>query len=183
VPINGSATYSEIAAKVNLPEKLVRRVIRYAITIRYFAFAPGSKDTIVHTSLSAAPAKNNLLRAWLQHNFQEARPGSVHIAESFHKYSAGKDEPSQETIESGFSLANVDRLTEPQTFWDYLAVQEEGKPKEFRATRFAAAMQAAASASVIKTADLLKIGYAWGEQGDVTLVDVSRPYTCPMKHV
>jgi hypothetical protein len=172
VPINGSATYTEIAVKVNLPENLVRRILRYAITIRYFAFAPGSKETIVHTSLSAAPAKNKLLRAWLQHNFEEVRPGTVHIPESFRKYSAGSDEPSQEATQSAFTLANVDRLSEPQTYWDYLTRQEEGKPKDFRSSRFAQAMMAAASASAIKTADLLQIGYDWKAVGEMILVDI-----------
>ncbi|KFA69637.1 hypothetical protein S40285_04070 [Stachybotrys chlorohalonatus IBT 40285] len=170
VPLGGSATYSEIAAKVNLPENVVRRIVRYAITIRYFDFAPGSKDTIVHTSLSAAPAKQQLLRTWIRHSLEEARPGASHLAEALWKYSAGKEEPSQEAIESAFSLANIDRLSEPETFWEYLEREIEGKPRNWRSTKFAETMQAAAAASAIKTADLLKIGYDWGKAGEATVV-------------
>ncbi|KAH7208524.1 O-methyltransferase-domain-containing protein [Fusarium oxysporum] len=172
VPVGGSASYSEIATKVSLPESLVRRVLKYAITIRYFARDPSDKDRVVHTSLSAVPAKQYLIRSWFRHHFDEARVAGVHFAESFEKFSAGKDKPSEEPIESPFSLANVDKLKTPESFWDYLNREAEGKPKGWRATNFAESMQAASSASAIRAEDLLKIGYDWAQLGDVTLVDV-----------
>ncbi|EMT74665.1 Sterigmatocystin 8-O-methyltransferase [Fusarium odoratissimum] len=163
---------TEIATKVSLPESLVRRVLKYAITIRYFARDPSDKDRVVHTSLSAVPAKQYLIRSWFRHHFDEARVAGVHFAESFEKFSAGKDKPSEEPIESPFSLANVDKLKTPESFWDYLNREAEGKPKGWRATNFAESMQAASSASAIRAEDLLKIGYDWAQLGDVTLVDV-----------
>lgn len=178
VPLGGSASYSEIATKVNLPESLVRRILRYAITNRLFANAPDIPDRIIHTSLSAAPAKNPLLQSWLRHHLQEARPGAVHLAESFRKFSAGKDEPSEEITESGFAVANVDRLDQPESFWDYLNRDVEGKPKGWRAAEFSNSMKYASSASAIKVEDLLKAGYDWAQLGDVTLVDVS-----PINHL
>jgi hypothetical protein len=173
--VGGSASYSEIATKVSLPESLVRRVLKYAITIRYFARDPSDKDRVVHTSLSAVPAKQYLIRSWFRHHFDEARVAGVHFAESFEMFSAGKDKPSEEPIESPFSLANVDKLKTPESFWDYLSREAEGKPKGWRATNFAESMQAASSASAIRADDLLKIGYDWAQLGDVTLVDVSNP--------
>lgn len=173
--MGGSASYSEIATKVSLPESLVRRVLKYAITIRYFARDPSDKDRVVHTSLSAVPAKQYLIRSWFRHHFDEARVAGVHFAESFEMFSAGKDKPSEEPIESPFSLANVDKLKTPESFWDYLNREAEGKPKGWRATNFAESMQAASSASAIRADDLLKVGYDWAQLGDVTLVDVSNP--------
>uniref|UniRef100_A0A8H7N0J7 O-methyltransferase C-terminal domain-containing protein n=1 Tax=Bionectria ochroleuca TaxID=29856 RepID=A0A8H7N0J7_BIOOC len=172
IPLGGSATYAEIATKVNLPESLVRRILKYATTNRIFAPAPGKPDSVVHTSISAAPAKNTLLRSWIRHNFEEARPGAVHMPESFRKFSAGKEHPSEEPAESGFSTANVDHLDKPENFWDYMARDVEGKPKGWRADEFAASMKAAASASAIKVEDLLKTGYDWPKLGDVSVVDI-----------
>ncbi|KAF5549287.1 peptide transporter PTR2 [Fusarium mexicanum] len=45
VPIGGSAIYAEITAQVNLPESIVRRVLKYAISIRIFANANDKPDS------------------------------------------------------------------------------------------------------------------------------------------
>ncbi|KAH7176437.1 O-methyltransferase-domain-containing protein [Dactylonectria macrodidyma] len=172
VPLGGSATYGEIAKRVNLPENLVRRVLRYAIAIRIFASAPSTPDSVVHTSLSAAPAKQPLLQTWLRHNLEEARPGAVHIPEAFRKFDFGKEKSSEEPLESGFTLANVDRLDKPESFWDYLNRDVEGKPKGWRASKFAESMQAAAASSAIKIEDSLKTGYDWSALGEATVVDI-----------
>ncbi|KAF5546441.1 methyltransferase [Fusarium napiforme] len=58
------------------------------------------------------------------------------------------------------------------TFWDYVNREVEGKPKGWRRARFAECMQVAASASVIKTDDLLKSAYDWNELGEATVVDI-----------
>ncbi|RKK23548.1 hypothetical protein BFJ67_g17116 [Fusarium oxysporum f. sp. cepae] len=105
VPIGGSATYAEITARVHLPESIVRRVLKYAISIRIFAGANDKPDS-------------------------------------------------------------------PQTFWDYVNREVEGKPKGWRSARFAECMQVAASASVIKTDDLLKSAYDWNKLGEATVVDI-----------
>ncbi|RKK94328.1 hypothetical protein BFJ68_g15204 [Fusarium oxysporum] len=105
VPIGGSATYAEITARVHLPESIVRRVLKYAISIRIFAGANDKPDS-------------------------------------------------------------------PQTFWDYVNREVECKPKGWRSARFAECMQVAASASVIKTDDLLKSAYDWNKLGEATVVDI-----------
>ncbi|KAF5008064.1 hypothetical protein FDECE_5647 [Fusarium decemcellulare] len=172
VPLGGSATYAEIATRVNLPENIVRRVLKYAISIRFFASAPDSSDSVVHTSLSAFPARKPLFQSWIRHNFQEGRPGAMHLAESLRKFSSGKENSSEEPVESGFSLANIDRLEKPEPYWDYLNRDVEGKPKGYRATEFAQTMQAAATASVIHIEDLLRLGYDWAKLGEATVVDI-----------
>ena len=178
VSLDGSATRAEIAAKVGLPESLVRRVLKYAISIRFFAVDPNAPDKIVHTSLSALPVKNPLMKSWLRHNFHEARPGTVHMPEAFRKYGSGKETWSEEPLESSFAVANVDRLDKPESFWDYVNRDVEGKPKGWRATKFAESMQAAASASSIKIEDLLSTGYDWAQLGEATVVDVSPSLHC-----
>ncbi|KAJ4244805.1 hypothetical protein NW762_014383 [Fusarium torreyae] len=172
VPLDGSATYGEIANRVNLPESLVRRVLKYAISTRVFTSTPEKPDSVSHTSISAVPARNHLYQTWIRHLCEESWPGALHMAESFKKFSSGKEEPSQEPLESGFALANVDNLDEPQTFWDYMNREVEGKPKGWRAKKFAECMQVAASASAIKTDDLLKSAYDWNKLGEATVIDI-----------
>ncbi|KAF5591477.1 methyltransferase [Fusarium pseudocircinatum] len=138
-----------------------------------FASAKNQPDSVCHTSISALPARNRLYQNWLRHMLEEAGPGSLHVAESLWKFSSGKQELSQEPAESGFSLANVDKLDKPQTFWDYVNREAEGKPKGWCSARFAECMQVAASASFIKTDDLLWSDYDWNKLGEATVVDLS----------
>ncbi|PKS06174.1 hypothetical protein jhhlp_007491 [Lomentospora prolificans] len=172
VPLGGSATMAEISKKTTLPESIVRRFLSWGIASRIFAYGPTGSDTVVHSSLSATMAKKPLLRSWLRHNFQEVRPASVHTPESFWKYSAGKEKASEEPMEAGFALANIDRLEKPESFWEYLKRPVEGTPEGYRAKEFANSMEAAASASSLGEEDLLKIGYDWASLGEATVVDV-----------
>lgn len=67
-------------------------------------------------------------------------------------WSRNSGEPSQEPTGSAFSLPNIDKLDQPQTFWSYIDLGVKGKPKGWRIVE---CMQVTASASVIKTDDLL----------------------------
>ncbi|KAL1880816.1 hypothetical protein VTK73DRAFT_4986 [Phialemonium thermophilum] len=140
IPLGGSATVPEIAKKVNLPEKLVRHVLNYAVHMYYFAETAPDSGVFVHTSNSAFFARNPGASDWCTHAIAQTGPFSLHVAESYRKYSAGKEEPSQEVIESAASIADLDRTGHPVTFWDYLEHSEEGKPKGYRAALFARAM-------------------------------------------
>ncbi|KAL1840070.1 hypothetical protein VTK73DRAFT_3857 [Phialemonium thermophilum] len=44
VPLSGSASYADVAARTQLPETLVRRILRHAMTMRLFAQAGQSSD-------------------------------------------------------------------------------------------------------------------------------------------
>lgn len=138
-----------------------------------FAYDDQNPDTVVHTSLSAVMVKNKLMRSWVRHNMEEARPSCVHTPEALRKYSAGRKTLSEEVTESGFSVANVDKLDRPESFWEYVDRDVDGKPKGYRAQEFSNAMQAAASASAIKMEDVLRTAYDWGSLGEATVVDVS----------
>ena len=175
VPLGGSATISEVAQRTTLPESLVRRLLAYAIPCRIFAHGPPGSDSIVHTSLSACIVKKPLYRSWLTHNLEDVRPGVVHAPEAFRKYSAGKDKETEDILESGFAVADHDRLGQPSNLWQYLDREVEGKPKGFRTQTFAQAMQTAASASAIRVEDVLLTGYDWESLGEATVIDVSPP--------
>lgn len=106
------------------------------------------------------------LRLWVSasncsrfhHNFEERRPAVAHTPESIRKYSVGKDKISEELLESGFALADHDRLRKPSGLWEYLDREVEGKSKGNRNQEFAKAMQAAASASALRLRTLSRLG-------------------------
>lgn len=75
-------------------------------------------------------------------------------------------------MESGFSIADVDKTGHPTTFWDYMRHIPEGKPEGFRAKRFAEAMQTAAMALATNFDDVVKLGFNWDALGQATVVDV-----------
>lgn len=173
VPLGGSATIPEIAHKTTLPQSLVRRLLTYSISSRIFAHSPPGSDAIVHTSLSARIAREPLYRSWLTHNMENARTAALHAPEAFRRFSAGRDEPTEEMLESGFAVADCDRLGRPSSFWEFLEREVEGRPDGFRVQTFARSMQAGASASNIKDGDVLLRGYDWSSLGEATIIDVS----------
>ncbi|KAH7006998.1 S-adenosyl-L-methionine-dependent methyltransferase [Ilyonectria destructans] len=171
VPLGGSANYGEIAGKTNLPESIVRRVIRHAMTMRLFEEKPPGSGSITHTSTTAFMARYPIWRSWLGHNFEDVRPGTVYVPESLSKFSAGRDKPSEDILNSGVALADVDHLGHPTSPWEYIDRTPEGKPDGYRANRFAEAMQILASTSAVKAPDLLA-AFDWNSFGEATVIDV-----------
>ncbi|KAH7311342.1 putative O-methyltransferase [Stachybotrys elegans] len=172
VPLDGSASFSEIASKVNLPVSIVRRILKYAFVIRLFAPVPGKPDHVKHTSFSAAPVRQPLFNPWFHHHLKEGRPASAHLSEALSRFSQGKTEAAEDLIETAFTVANLDRLDEPQSFWDYINRQVDGKPSNHRATMFTQAMQAASRFAGFRVEEILKTGYDWKALGESTIVDM-----------
>jgi hypothetical protein len=172
VPLGASATYAEIAEKTSVPESLVRRLLKYALTIRLFAEESLGSERIVHTSLSAVYVKRPLLRSWIDHSMSEARPGTVHLAESIRTTSLGRKEASEDLLTTGFAMANIDRLEKPEAFTTYLARNVPDKPKGYRATKISEAMQVAATGMPVKAEELLRTSYDWSKLGAATILDV-----------
>ncbi|SPO05440.1 related to sterigmatocystin 8-O-methyltransferase precursor [Cephalotrichum gorgonifer] len=172
VPLGGSATYSEIAQATTVPESIVRRIVRHAMTNRIFVESPPGSGRVAHTATSAFLARNPLMGSWIGHNLEEARAAAVYLPESLRRFSA-EGAPSEEVSESAFSVADVDRTGGLETYWDYLKRTPEGKPEGFRSNRFAEAMGAAAKiGSTVSGDDVVKSGYDWGSLGEATVVDV-----------
>ncbi|KIM93287.1 hypothetical protein OIDMADRAFT_138176 [Oidiodendron maius Zn] len=170
VPLGGSASYSEIARKTTLPEPLVRRVLRHAFLSKLFAEA--SPGQVVHTAKTAYVAKTPRTRSWIALNLEQIRPATVYLAKSLREYSAGKNSHSQEPLESAFAIADLDRTGRPVDFWTFLKNDPDGKPKGYRANRFAEAMQAISASSSIKPDEIVKLGFDWNSLGEATVVDL-----------
>lgn len=168
VPIKGSASYAEIATATKIPESLVRRFLRVAINMHLFREeAPGS-DRIVHTAASAYPVREPVVKSFIGHCTEDMRPASIEGVEAIEKYFVGRSEASEETSHAPFSLAFPD-----MTVWSLLANDEApGKPKGYRATRFAEAMQAISKSTSVATEEAVN-AFDWDSLGESTVVDVS----------
>jgi hypothetical protein len=106
------------------------------------------------------------------HDVEEVRAGSLQFVESLKKYSTGKSNLTEEIIESGFAIADIDRTGYPVDYWTCARATPEDKPEGFREKRFAEAMQAGAGGSSAPT-ELLIDNFDWTGLKEGRLIDVS----------
>lgn len=118
VPAGGSANYSEIVEATKLPEEVVRRILRYAFTMRLFA--PVGRDSVKHTATSAFVLKSPPMRSMIAHNAEEVRISDYFVPESLRRFSLGKPTLTQEINESGWGVADVEKSGKLVPYWDYL---------------------------------------------------------------
>ena len=179
VPLTGSASYGDIASKVNLSETMVQRLLRHAMTRHIFAeMAPGS-GKVVHTCISAAPVKNPLLRSWIGHNLEEIAPASLNLGEALKRYGE-----SAEPFESAGAYTYFRDSKEVKTLFEWFDVDGEGERKGWRTRRFGEAMAHMTNdpATNIK---FIHACYDWDGLGEATVVDVSfrSSLFCKPKHI
>jgi hypothetical protein len=173
IPLEGSATYEQIAAKVGLNESIVRRLLRYAMTNRIFAeTAPGS-DNIVHTSLSVVCVHQPNTRSWIGHNLEEFAPASVYLPDSLRKWGRGAIEDGDPS-HSPLGLAFMQE-SNAKDFWEFAATDkddERGLPAGYRVQRFSEAMSCATQDPGFDIGAIHKM-YEWDRLSNgATLVDV-----------
>ena len=70
VPLDGGATYTEIAGKTGLSQHHATSVIRQAITNRIFH--EDKLNHVVHTTASAVLVKDPVMWDWMDHYVEEA---------------------------------------------------------------------------------------------------------------
>lgn len=167
VPLTGSASYGDIASKVNLSEMMVQRLLRHATTRHIFAeMAPGSGQ-IVHTCISAAPVTNPLLRSWIGHNLEDIAPASLNLVDALKRYGE-----SAEPFESAGAYTYFRDSKEVKTLFEWFDVDGEGERKGWRTKRFGEAMAFIMSNPAIDIKSI-HASYDWDGLGDAIVVDVS----------
>ncbi len=168
VPLTGDVSYADIAEKVGLSEQLVRRVLRYAMTLQIFAeTAPGS-GRIVHTATSAEAAKSPLLRAWIGHQVEEVASCAVKGVEAIRRFPDSTD-PTQAAIMMALAPDKVGTMS----FFNWAAQEGEGEKRGWRVRRFAQAM---ACMSTRGFGSHINDGFDWDSLGEATVVDVSQTF-------
>ncbi len=162
VPLDGGATYTQIAEKTGLSEHRVSSVIRQAMTNRIFR--EDRLDHVVHTAMSAILVKDPVMWDWVGHFVEEAYRTSASWTEAMLRYPN-----SQEPSESPFAVAFRD--TAPEGFFKYLA--DNDVPQ----ARFFGAMKGVGTAPGLQHHHIAN-GYAWDKLGSATVVDVSSSLHC-----
>ncbi|OQU97665.1 hypothetical protein CLAIMM_03560 [Cladophialophora immunda] len=161
VPTDGDISYADLAQKVPITERQLRRLFRHAMTKNIF-FEP-RPNHVAHTSLSIAPVKNPSLKPWIHHNLGEVLPASSRLADAVEKYG-----DSQDPAETAFNMAwNLDR---GKGLFDWLENDGEGSEKGWRARLFAQAMQAMDGGGHDRRYTLQ--GFNWEGLGEATVIDV-----------
>ncbi|KAF2878229.1 sterigmatocystin 8-O-methyltransferase [Massariosphaeria phaeospora] len=168
VPLDGDASYAEIAERVQLPQVVVTRVLQHSTNLRYFAETePGKLTTrIKHTSRSAAVAKSEGLRALVQAVLDDAGAPTVVLNEALEKYSRGKKELTKKQEESAFALLHSGGLYQGHKhYFDY---QESGDGWRSRSyTKFMGYLK-----EIFHLEDLVLKLKDWEAEGAAHIVDV-----------
>jgi 6-hydroxytryprostatin B O-methyltransferase len=161
VPTEGDISYADLATKVPLTERQVRRAIRHAMTKNIFHET--RPDHVAHTALSMAVVKAPSLVPWFNHNLGEILPASSRLADTIEKYG---DPQNPEDVALGLAW-NWDKDT---SLFSWFANDGEGEKKGWRARQFAQAM-AAMDGGSHDTRHTVE-AFDWASLGSGTLVDV-----------
>jgi hypothetical protein len=169
VPLNGSASYSDIAEYVKLPEDVVARILQHSTNLRLFAETePGKRSTrIQHSSRSAAVAKNSGLKSLIHAVLDDAGPPTTVLHEALQRYSHGKSELTQEQKESAFALLHSGGAYSGHT--NYFEYQESGNGWRSKSyTKFMGYLK-----EIFHMENLVMDLKDWKAVGKASVVDVS----------
>ncbi|KAJ9608228.1 hypothetical protein H2200_007216 [Cladophialophora chaetospira] len=161
VPTSGDISYVDLAAKLPLTERQLRRLFRHAMTKNVF-YEP-RPDHVAHTSLSMAPVKKRSLGPWINHNLGEILPASSRLADAIEKYG-----DSQEPNEVALGIAW--NLEKGKGLFDWFKNDGEGSRKGWRARQFAEAMESMDGGG--HDVQFVAEGFDWGSLGEAIVIDV-----------
>ncbi|KAL6872762.1 O-methyltransferase domain-containing protein [Trichoderma novae-zelandiae] len=170
VPLGASASYADIAQATNLPEQIVRRILRFGMTMYLFREeAPGS-GRVVHSAASAYMARSRHMQSFTSHLLEDVRPATTVVADALRKWFVGRSAPSEEREHAPFYLASFGGEVAACSIFDFLRTDErEGRPKGYRATRLAEGLNALSTGIATET---YVEAFDWESLGEATVVDV-----------
>ncbi|RYP17064.1 hypothetical protein DL766_008984 [Monosporascus sp. MC13-8B] len=173
VPLDGSASYEEIAKHTSLPQDVVYRIMQHAVTLRLFAETePGkSSSRIQHTSRSAALAKQAGLRALVSSVLDISSAPMMVLNQALDRYSRGKSELTQEMSETAFALFHSGGTFsgKHRNSWEFLENDGEGERRGWRQRRFVEFM--AYVKEIFHLEGIVLDALDWKAAGNAKLVD------------
>ncbi|RYP92184.1 hypothetical protein DL770_001691 [Monosporascus sp. CRB-9-2] len=174
VPLDGSASYEEIAKQTSLPQNVVYRILQHAVTLRLFAETEPGKSTsrIKHTSRSAALAKQAGLRALVSSVLDISSAPMMVLNQALDRYSRGKSELTQEMSETAFALFHSGGVFsgKHRNSWEFLENDGEGERRGWRQKRFVEFMMYVKE--IFHLEDIVLDAFDWKAAGNAKLVDV-----------
>ncbi|KAI1275240.1 O-methyltransferase-domain-containing protein [Xylaria sp. FL0933] len=153
VLLGGRTSFEEIAMKTGLSDVDVRRILRYAITMR--VFQEPEPGMIAHTSISKAIIDRNL-NDWLKTASRDLWPAATKTFDAMTKWP-----DSQEINETAFSLAQDTNMS----VYDFFQTHPE------RALSFVGSLKALTSSPEYDVRHVIN-NYDWYSLGQARVVDV-----------
>lgn len=172
VPLDGSASYEDIAKHVKLPREVVRRVLEHSTTLHLFAKAEIASH-VKHTSRSAALAKSSGLRALVSTILDDAGPPLTIMNETLRRYSLNKEELTTDMGETALSLFHSGGIFGGKytTSWDFIENDGDGVQKGWRQRNFVEFMRYLKE--IFRLESVILDSYDWKSAGNIKVVDVS----------
>lgn len=156
IPLNGTATYTEISEKSGLELDKCRRIIRYAMTNHVF-HEPASEH-VAHTAISALLSRDAGARDLAGHCLEEVHTGTAFQVRAMHKW--------PNTVQTGETGLSLGFGTEGKDFFEFLTREPH------RAQRFGGAMGFFGSSGSNFSPDIeVARGYPWKDLGKAKMVD------------
>jgi hypothetical protein len=176
VPVDGSATYAEIAARTRLPEGMVRRLLRHAMLSHWFAPAPKDfENSVVHTAVTAHVVRNPEFRGAFWHFLDESVPSSLKLSDALKRWAVDQKDMPQNTRDTAFGLhiAGPDGSL-PPPFFEFVATDGEGEQKGFRKVHNVNMLKALGSINISRLDEVIE-RFDWSSLGKAKVVDVCSP--------
>ncbi|KAF3058615.1 6-hydroxytryprostatin B O-methyltransferase [Daldinia childiae] len=153
VPAGGQISYGEIAKQTSLSEHIFRRLLRHAMTLRFFCEPqPGM---VAHTKASKLLSRPDI-NSFMSFSPEIGWPSALRLLDALEKWPE-----SQEPNETAFSLANNNEGSLYEVFARY--------PE--KALRFAAGMSTFAVLPSFGLSSAID-GYDWAALGRARVVDI-----------
>lgn len=175
VPLDGTATYTQVSQKTRLPADVVYRVLQHGVNLRLFTEVDlgDGKAGIKHNSRSAALAKSPGLRALVSSTLDDAGAPVMLLHESLRRFSQDKEHLTQNMDESAFALLHKTGVYGEQyeRCWDFVENDGEGERKGWRQRQFVEFMKYIKG--LFHMEDIVLDAHDWASVGAATVVDVS----------
>jgi hypothetical protein len=156
VPLNGTATYTEISQKSGLELDKCRRIIRYVMTNK--VFHEPTPDHVAHTAISALLCRDAGARDFAGHCLEEVHTGTAHQVAAMRKWPHSVL-PNESGLTLGFGI-------EGKSLFDFFAQEPH------RAQRFGGAMGFLGSSGTNFAPEIeVARGFPWKSLGKATMVD------------
>ena len=151
VPLESSISYSDLAKSANVEEEVLKRVVRFGITLGIFI--EQSKDKVAHTALSAVFVKYPLLKSWISFCTEESSISAIKLPEAL------QSNPRR----SAFQIAYETEKNHFQWIGD--------KPEYVK--HFAESMEVLGRSAGYSVDHLIN-GYDWQSLGKAKVIDVRK---------
>ncbi|KAK2051224.1 O-methyltransferase [Colletotrichum caudatum] len=174
VPLDGSASYAEIAKRTNLPLDVAYRVMQHAFTLRFFAETKPGRATsrVRHTSRSAALVRKPGLKALVHSVLDTSSAPLLLLNEALERYSAGKPDLTDKMEETAFALLHKGGQFGGRhvNSWDFLENHGEGERRGWRQKYFVEFMTFVKD--IFHLDDIVLKATDWKAAGKAKVVDV-----------